>query len=42
MAANFPSTPTIGDTVTIENITYKWSGTTWNIISRGIVAPVVQ
>ena len=42
MAANFPGTPTIGDTVTIENVTYRWTGTTWTIVSGGIVTAVVQ
>ena len=42
MAANFPGTPTIGDTVTIENVTYRWTGTTWTIVSGRIVTAVVQ
>lgn len=42
MAANFPSNPTIGDTVTIGDIKYKRAGTAWNIVSSGIVAPIVQ
>jgi hypothetical protein len=42
MAANFPGTPTIGDTVTIENVTYRWNGTTWTIVSGRIVTAVVQ
>ena len=42
MAANFPGTPTIGDTVTIENVTYRWTGTTWTIVFGGILTAVVQ
>jgi hypothetical protein len=42
MSANFPSTPTIGDTVTIENIRYRWTGTTWIIVPGAVQNAVVQ
>jgi len=42
MSANFPSTPTIGDTVTIENIKRRWTGTTWAVDSSTVQAGVVQ
>ena len=42
MSANFPSTPSIGDTVTIENIKYRWTGTTWIIVPGAVQSGVVQ
>ena len=40
---DFPNTPTVGDTITTDGITYQWSGSKWNIISDGaILNTVVQ
>jgi hypothetical protein len=42
MSANFPGNPQIGNTVTIENIKYRWTGTTWAVDSSTVRASVVQ
>lgn len=42
MSANFPGNPQVGNTVTIENIKRRWTGTTWAVDSGGIVTAVVQ
>ena len=31
MAINFPSNPSVNDTHTANNITWKWDGTTWKV-----------
>jgi hypothetical protein len=42
MSANFPGHPQIGNTVTIENIKRRWTGTTWVADSSTVRAGVVQ
>ena len=31
MAINFPSNPSVNDTHTANDITWKWDGTTWKV-----------
>ena len=38
MAINFPNTPTLDDTFTEGNTTWKWDGTAWNVTSSSAVA----
>jgi len=33
MAINFPNTPTLNEIVTIGNITWTWTGSTWSVLS---------
>lgn len=35
MAINFPASPTVGDTVVANGITWTWSGATWK--SKGAI-----
>lgn len=37
MALNFPSTPEINDEYTVDNTTWRFDGTAWNIVSSGSV-----
>ena len=39
---DFPNTPTVGDTVITDGITYQWNGSKWSIITGAIVNSVVQ
>jgi len=32
MAIDFPDSPTTGDTFTVGNRTWKWDGTTWELV----------
>ena len=33
MALNFPSTPSVNDTYTLDNKTWKYNGTAWDLVS---------
>ena len=33
MAIDFPNSPTTGDTFTVGNRTWKWDGTTWELVT---------
>ena len=37
MAINFPTSPTVGDTYTVNSVVYTWDGTKWNA-STGFVS----
>jgi hypothetical protein len=39
-AINFPDTPTPGDLYSEANITWQWTGTTWDVVEmeRGLIA----
>ena len=39
MPLDFPNSPNVNDTYTSDNKTWKWNGTSWGIISSGIVGP---
>ena len=32
MAVNFPNSPSVGDTFTVANVTWRWNGYAWNRI----------
>ena len=36
MAINFPNTPTLDDTFTEGNTTWKWDGTAWNLVTNTV------
>lgn len=40
MAINFPNTPTVDDTFTVDDVTWIWDGTAWNIVNSGVVIPL--
>jgi hypothetical protein len=39
---DFTNTPTIGNTITTNGITYKWNGTKWITVTGAIVSAVTQ
>lgn len=39
MAINFPNSPTVGDRVTVNNVTREWNGTAWISIASVVVGP---
>jgi hypothetical protein len=38
----FPTSPNIGDTFSVNGITYEWDGIKWDIISGSIISNIVQ
>ena len=40
MAINFPGTPALNDTFTEGNTTWKYDGTSWNVITSVVTTPV--
>jgi len=36
MAIDFPNSPTIGDTFTVDNRTWTWDGTSWDLAITSI------
>jgi hypothetical protein len=42
MAINFPSSPTVGQTYTVGNITWTWSGSAWKGNATGAMGVVTQ
>jgi hypothetical protein len=41
-AINFPDTPTIGDTFTVDDITWEWTGTVWKSSSATSITPTAH
>ena len=36
MAHDFPNSPSVGDTTTANGITYRWDGSSWNVITESV------
>lgn len=36
MAHDFPNSPSVGDTTTANGITYRWDGSSWNIVTESV------
>ena len=39
MAIDFPNSPTLNQEYTVNNKTWKWDVTVWNLVASGLVGP---